>query len=62
MANEHKDPFRITINLSKNDIEFLDKIVNEKIFLSRTDCLRSLLREYKVKYEYEKEKQTIRSC
>lgn len=26
-----------------------------KIFLSRTDCLRTLLREYKAKYENKKE-------
>lgn len=56
MPNEHKDPFRVTINLSKNDLDFLDKLVkDEQVFLSRTDCLRTILREYKAKYENKKE-------
>lgn len=58
MVNKHKNINRVTINLSDNDVEFIDSLINDKkIFLSRTDCLRTLLREYKVKYEYEKKNQ-----
>ena len=54
MANIHNEAVRLTVNLTEKDIEFLDMVVNEKIFLNRTDCLRTLLREYKVKYELKK--------
>ena len=59
MPNIHNKAVRITINVTEKDLEFLDMVVNEKIFLSRTDCLRTLLREYKSKYELKKE---IKGC
>lgn len=55
MTNTHNKINRITINITEKDLEFLNEVVNEKIFLSKTDCLRTLLREYKSKYEFKKE-------
>ena len=51
MANIYNKAVRVTINVTEKDLEFLDRVVAEKVFLSRTDCLRTLLREYKAKYE-----------
>ena len=45
MSNIHTGTIRVTINVSKEDLKFLNKMVEDGIFLSKTDCLRTLLRE-----------------
>lgn len=32
MANIYKKPVRLTINVTENDLAFLDKVVDENIF------------------------------
>lgn len=58
MVNSYKYKNRVTLNLSDKDIEFLDSLIHEeKMFMSRTDCIRTLIRELRLKIELKKEQE-----